>query len=525
MASANLSVATPQRDWIFANPWAWSTVGLLLCGWSCAWTRVFGSDASDLRVIPLALGLLAGGIALALRLTSSGPAYLERLAPARRRLALRLLALVFGLTALAITAVVVLAALETRWLPWRIGTAIVTWVIVGPVSAAAARRCLHHAKQQGSLSAGEESAALLLAAALTCFLGAFALYSGPEAVKEWDTLRLVLAVLAAVALVGAPLAAASPRARRLLISLLILLHFGGIMTASLAAPPAPWLVTQIWTRIYRPYLEFMYLNNAYHFYAPEPGPASYLWFRLLYEDTQDDGATVGVWYKVPRLDEKGRPMHSMALEYQRYLAMTENTGPATPAPPVVVLNKDGVPEQAEFYARRAACVPGTGVIIGRPRAPLEVPFDPAVPQLQQYIVPTHATKQFVQSLARHVCRRPHPDDGDHATNPRYRIKAVKIYRAVHTIPAAILFTDPEFNPRHPMLYRPFYLGQYSPEGELLDPFDPFLYWELPILLDVRPDPSNPQVLTRNLIRNYARLHAGDSDWVRENRKEALWPEP
>src|SRR5262249_51727018 len=30
--------------------------------------------------------------------------------------------------------------------------------------------------------------------------------------------------------------------------------------------PSPWLSTQIWTRIYRPYLEFLYLNNAYHFY-------------------------------------------------------------------------------------------------------------------------------------------------------------------------------------------------------------------------------------------------------------------
>ena len=31
----------------------------------------------------------------------------------------------------------------------------------------------------------------------------------------------------------------------------------------------------------------------------------------------------GLWYKVPKLDEKGRIEHPVALEYQRYLSLTE----------------------------------------------------------------------------------------------------------------------------------------------------------------------------------------------------------
>ena len=62
---------------------------------------------------------------------------------------------------------------------------------------------------------------------------------------------------------------------------------------------------QIWTRIFRPYLEFMYLNNAYHFYAPDPSTSSYLWFRVIFTDDAD-GKEYGRWYKVPQLDEKGR---------------------------------------------------------------------------------------------------------------------------------------------------------------------------------------------------------------------------
>ena len=142
-----------------------------------------------------------------------------------------------------------------------------------PLSWCAARRCLKQRADRLPIDAEEETGLAFAVAAVICFLGSLTLYLGPDLANDWDTMRMFLRVLMAVNLMAAALMLVSMRMRRLVLGLLFLLHFGGICTAALSAPPSPQLVQQIWVRIYRPYLEFVYLNNAYHFYAPEPGPA------------------------------------------------------------------------------------------------------------------------------------------------------------------------------------------------------------------------------------------------------------
>jgi hypothetical protein len=288
----------------------------------------------------------------------------------------------------------------------------------------------------------------------------------------------------------------------------VLFHFGGIITASLAAPPAPWLVSQVWMRIYRPYLEFMYLNNAYHFYAPEPGPSRFLWFRLIYADRDDKtGALHGVWYKVPTMDERNQPLHSTALEYQRYLAMTEGTALAETAPPTITIDKDGMPTPEPFYKRRMDAVPKDNVIIGLPSPALAIPFHPLVPETQQFSIPNQPARLLLASLARSVCQRPHPDEPKDSDpeHRRYEIRGVKIYQVVHAIPSAEAFALGQ-DPCDPTNYRPFFMGQYDMDGNLTNREDPFLYWLLPILRYSVGDGSN------YVVRNYAVRHAGDPNY-------------
>jgi hypothetical protein len=95
-------------------------------------------------------------------------------------------------------------------------------------------------------------------------------------------------VLSAVAAVGA-LLTVLPFAWRITVATgLAMLHFSGILTAVLSPPPAPELVTQSWVVGSRPYLQFIYMNNAYQFYSPDPGAASELWFCIEYEAHVDD---------------------------------------------------------------------------------------------------------------------------------------------------------------------------------------------------------------------------------------------
>src|SRR5262249_24279780 len=94
---------------------------------------------------------------------------------------------------------------------------------------------------------------------------------------SWDSFRFVAFVFPGIALVGEALVLLSLRWRMILASALAVFHFGGIFSAVTSPQPAPVLTAQLWTVVYRPYLQFAYLNNAYQFYSPDPGPASELW--------------------------------------------------------------------------------------------------------------------------------------------------------------------------------------------------------------------------------------------------------
>src|SRR5215813_9575618 len=142
--------------------------------------------------------------------------------------------------------------------------------------------------------------------------------------EEWDSLRMALGVFTIVALVGAAIVLLPRVGRRIVASLLLLVHFGGILTAVTAvAPhngsPPPWLPTTLWTLVYRPYLQFAYLNNAYHFYSPDPGPPTLVWFRVEFEDKHVH------WYKLVDRDQ-----FPTRLQYQRMLALTESTNQLWP---------------------------------------------------------------------------------------------------------------------------------------------------------------------------------------------------
>src|SRR5262249_23259276 len=131
--------------------------------------------------------------------------------------------------------------------------------------------------------------------------------------------RMALGVFTAVAMVGVVIVLLPSMGRRLVASLLVLFHFGGILTAVTAVQPhgnapGPWLPMTVWNLVYRPYLQFVYLNNAYHFYSPEPGPPTLVWFCVEFE-----GKAKPEWVKLITREEC-----ATRLKYQRMLALTES---------------------------------------------------------------------------------------------------------------------------------------------------------------------------------------------------------
>jgi len=521
-------VATPG-DWLPANPWLWLSLGLLLTGLAFGWARLFDANLSAVRYFFLVSGLLCGAAGLAIRLQSGRPA-LARLPRATQQMLPATLFLIYPLMALVMTLLVLALVLEAwglAWWPsgglagWKLGGAVVVWFIVTPMSLVATQSIILRLKRGEPLSVAEENAVALMLCGLVLFLSCWALYL-PSQPEEWDTIRLVFAVFSAVALIASVLPMLPLNARRTVISGLILLHFSGICTAVLTAPPYAWVSGQVWTRIYRPYLEFMYLNNAYHFYSPEPGPASHVWFALTYTYKEKDGKEYDRvhWVKIPDVDENGNPRYIAGLTYQRYLSFTENVSHSDAMPPTQVFNKHGQMVNADFFQRRLDHSYVRPVVVGKPDPSrgLIVPFANIVetPLAQQYAAPATQVRRRLESYARHACRMSIPDLPDDKVIER----RVKIYRVTHDVPNPQRFSRGS-DPQDPRLYRPYFLGEYDKDGNLIDPEEPFLYWLLPNLAE-QPDQFDSPIIS------FVRKHARDplckylpetKQWVEETPNE------
>jgi hypothetical protein len=471
------------------------------------WTIVFGNISSDYRVIVLAFGLLLTAAGVWLRWNDHQTMYLGTRAPAARLF----LGCLFGLIVLAATWLFVYSFFYSS-IHLRSGPLALVWITTAPASFFAARRCFTlRTGDERPVEIDAEKSFVFVVAAGICLLGSFTLYRSAD-VTDWDSIRMVLRVLTSVCLLAAAFVLLTTGLRRLFVSVLFVVHFMGIANATLAAPPAPWLVSQSYLRVFRPYLEFMYLTNAYHFYAPEPGPTSYLWFRLIYKDAE--GNAHGWWYKVPQIDEKGRIKHTVALEYQRFLSMTETIAPRDNTPAPFFVDIDGVAKPSPIFQRRRDMQPGATIMLGG-KKPVgnfpRIPYHPELQEVAQINIPQDGPRRLLQSFARHLARQyeVHPD------NPALTFESVKIYRVIHVIPP-IFFLMNGIAPTDPQLYNAYYVGNYDRTGKLVQDHDPYLWWLLPTLRDHPLDPDSA-------IKDYARLHAGDPNWVRA-RGETTWSE-
>jgi hypothetical protein len=109
-----------------------------------------------------------------------------------------------------------------------------------------------------------------------------------------------------------PLAPRVPRSRllRWAINLGLVLHVVAILIAPAAVSPSSDLVQAGWD-LFQPYLQILYLNHGYHFFAPEPDDSTLLAFQA----ERPDGTVVSG--RIPNRDIVPR------LLYHRHFMLTE----------------------------------------------------------------------------------------------------------------------------------------------------------------------------------------------------------
>lgn len=352
-------------------------------------------------------------------------------------------AAVLGLAAGSLTGTVVIALASTRiWL-----------VVLGTLAASVAVSLRPDLWQAWGLAALSAAAAAL----------------GLPA--HWDSFRFFFLVVAGVAAIGTGLAALTPKWRLRAASGVILFHFGGIFMATTAPSPTSWLNEQIFSRIYNPYLQFVYLRNAYHFYSPEPGPASLI-CALLTTETGEKALPDGTkqktyeykWIVLPRRPADVKD--PLGLAYYRRLALSEQIARGTYGA--------SLPESFEkgelMTRRRESPIPL------HPVEPLGIQYKVPHPDLMRYVIP---------SYAQHVILENTPDAKTAAKS------TLKIYRLEHRTLDVHAFRN-KTNPYHPATYRAYFVGEFDVYGDLRDPQERMLYWVVPVIARTTapsPDPK------------------------------------
>lgn len=304
---------------------------------------------------------------------------------------------------------------------------------------------------------------------------------------HWDSFRLLFGAMTALALTWTVLLAAPAKYRLPVLSVLLVFHFSGIFFATTTPPSTPWVTEQAFVRVYNPYLQFVYLRNAYHFYSPEPGPASLLVFLLKTETGADEKGRKTYstkWVVMPKRPADVRD--PLGLTYYRRLSITEQLARSVP----YGLSMHPF-ERVDLLTRRKQ------VPIPLPRTDEEVIVQYRLPQpeVARFVIPSYASHVILENTT--------PEEAKKTT--------VRMYRLEHSTMGVDEFTnwrknpDANTNPYHPTTYRPFFLGEFNALGELINPQEPMLYWLVPI--PNRPGGVPPGSTTKRVFLDYLSFHA------------------
>ncbi|MEZ6088574.1 MAG: hypothetical protein R3C05_11215 [Pirellulaceae bacterium] len=139
------------------------------------------------------------------------------------------------------------------------------------------------------------------------------------------------------------------------LNLWIVWHFFAICTAPASIPPSTELARSAWRKC-SGYLQLLYLNHGYHFFAPQPGGST----LLSYEVTRADGSVH--WDRRPNREYWPR------LRYHRHFLLTEHMAAMFQARP------DLKPLIVETYAAEVARQnEGASVVVSHVQHELSTP--------------------------------------------------------------------------------------------------------------------------------------------------------
>jgi hypothetical protein len=295
--------------------------------------------------------------------------------------------------------------------------------------------------------------------------------------QSWDSIRILGIVFAAV--IGAVLFLALLPApiRKLVFLALLCVHFLGIACLSLPGIKDGFLSALLRAKFYNAIQKPMYLQSNYQFFSHLSNEYPLLWFRLDYQDDRQEWLRVPDAARVPSLVEFDRE-RSLA----NYLAL------------------DLMREQDTLdWSQRVLKRNQDAAALHPPLPPLPATiFDFETPMA--FAFPGVAVRKTVASFIRHVA----------LTKPRLAngasLKSIRLYLVFHRVMRPLEMIEGSM-PDEPRFYLPYFIGDFSLKGELLDPEDGLIGFALPIFPTVGIDAEFPGASRRSEI-DFFLLHSG-----------------
>ena len=106
-----------------------------------------------------------------------------------------------------------------------------------------------------------------------------------------------------------------------LVNLWLLFHLAGIVIAPWSVPPSSRLVRNSW-RVIGPYVQILFLNHGYHYFAPEPGSSTLVAYVLEMPDGRTETG------RIPNRTIWPRLLYHRHFMLTEFLAASENYPPA-----------------------------------------------------------------------------------------------------------------------------------------------------------------------------------------------------
>jgi hypothetical protein len=256
------------------------------------------------------------------------------------------------------------------------------------------------------------------------------------------------------------------------------------------------------------------MSNAYHFYSPDPGPSTLIWFRVQYDDDS---------FRWVRFPDKQSAL--VPLQYTRSIVLGDSTNLNAASPmPALMAKRIMERKEAGRLFRPEPTRDGEkfeGQSIPLIAEDLYDPFNRVPIPPDAYREPNEFSKLLISSYVRYVAKNyPHTEDRS------IPVKNIKVYRITHKLISPGEMSQ-GLDPMQEVFLAPYFMGKFDTAGKLMvqqqqydengneklqGEYDGFLYWSIPVM----PVPKGhkapfwvPQSTTEYAVHNYMLLHAGD----------------